>query len=418
MRVRTHRGTVLLAALLVTGLLAGTGTASGIEAVPGSIEGTVTDHGAGCLPFDNTHLVWVDAFEATTKARHYDPVDSLVTDGTGVYSVPDLPPGNYKLRVRVLGDDGQLAAYWWYTAVAPGAADFTGGDTITVSEASAAIVDPCVERFSGGWFRGKVVSETAGFRPECVALMPYEGASGISIGMSGVVKTTGFYRYETGLPAGDYRVLAYQSMDPACPVERTYLDQWWNGHSGAGFDEYVDPPLFASAGTASVGAGAWTDGIRFDLIEIGTCRGQVPTILGTTDIDDLLLGTEGDDVIRTFAGNDHVHGEGGNDIICTDQGNDDVSGGDGKDIIITGWNDDRAYGGPGRDRLILGGGDDYGYGGNQGDLLKGGSGDDHLFGGSQNDKILGQGGWDIGGGERGASDYCDTEIQLAGCELP
>ena len=92
-----------------------------------------------------------------------------------------------------------------------------------------------------------------------------------------------------------------------------------------------------------------------------TCGGQVPTITGTHDPDDL-TGTSGPDVIAALAGHDVITGLGGDDVIC---------------------------GGRGVDQIDAGGGDDHVWGGadgvferREGDWVEGGNGDDQLFGGN------------------------------------
>ena len=94
---------------------------------------------------------------------------------------------------------------------------------------------------------------------------------------------------------------------------------------------------------------------------------------GTTgsEGDDLLIGTEGDDVIRCGSGEDRADGRGGDDVIYCGSGDDVVRGGSG---------DDRLYGESGKDLVDGGPGDD---------LVSGGSGDDRLIGGSGRDRFAG-----------------------------
>ena len=92
-----------------------------------------------------------------------------------------------------------------------------------------------------------------------------------------------------------------------------------------------------------------------------TCRGQVATIVGTTG-DDVIDGTEGNDVIVSRDGDDWIDGLAGDDVICADDGNDVVDGGVGTDQI---------FGGNGADTID---------GGENNDVLDGGPGDDTLIG--------------------------------------
>src|SRR5437588_7923916 len=61
-----------------------------------------------------------------------------------------------------------------------------------------------------------------------------------------------------------------------------------------------------------------------------TCRGLVPTIMGTAG-DDTITGTPGADVIMGRFGNDTIDGGGGDDVICGGPGEDKISGGEGND---------------------------------------------------------------------------------------
>jgi Ca2+-binding RTX toxin-like protein len=127
---------------------------------------------------------------------------------------------------------------------------------------------------------------------------------------------------------------------------------------------------------------------------------------GTTG-DDVVLGTDGPDVIDTGYGNDTVCGMGGDDVITTRAGVDVVHGGDGNDIIRLGARNDTAYGGAGADVINGGGGIDYIDGGPDDDVIwdsfgadtqvYGGLGDDlfvvgrgdanHYYGGDGSDRI-------------------------------
>ena len=87
-------------------------------------------------------------------------------------------------------------------------------------------------------------------------------------------------------------------------------------------------------------------------IEFGPmCQGLPATIVGTPGRD-LLLGTNGDDVIVADAGNDLVLGFGGDDVICAGAGNDLVLAGRGDDVIDGGPGRDLGNGGRGTDTCI------------------------------------------------------------------
>ena len=116
--------------------------------------------------------------------------------------------------------------------------------------------------------------------------------------------------------------------------------------------------------------------------------------------NEVLVGTDKNDLIYMRAGDDTAYGEGGNDIIYGGAGIDRLYGGDGNDIIhgedggdlIDGGDgDDILYGessqssAAGVDQLIGGAGNDILYGGVGIDKLSGGSGDDVIFGGADTD---------------------------------
>ena len=104
--------------------------------------------------------------------------------------------------------------------------------------------------------------------------------------------------------------------------------------------------------------------------------------------DDILLGTEGADVLNGLAGDDEIEGNGGNDTLNGGNGNDDLSGDYGNDTLAGGAGHDDLEGGYGADSLSGGGGDDDLYGGYGNDTLAGGAGHDRLEGDDGNDTYL------------------------------
>ena len=122
-------------------------------------------------------------------------------------------------------------------------------------------------------------------------------------------------------------------------------------------------------------------------VTVNLALGDVPT-----DGDDVILGTEGPDVINALDGNDTICGEGGADTINAGDGRDTVFGGSGADVINAGG---------GRDMVFAQGGDDFVSGGRGQDMLLGGRGDDDLRGNEGSDTILGGSGNDeLRGGQR------------------
>ena len=113
-------------------------------------------------------------------------------------------------------------------------------------------------------------------------------------------------------------------------------------------------------------------------VVVPTCRGFVPTILGTAN-GETINGTAGRDIILALGGNDTINGLGGDDVICAGDGYDTVDGGLGNDLID---------------------------GGDGNDTLNGGDGDDTIDGGLGNDAIDGEGG----------KDRCTSgEIRMSSC---
>ncbi len=148
-----------------------------------------------------------------------------------------------------------------------------------------------------------------------------------------------------------------------------------------------------------------------------TCRGLVPTHLGT-DAAETITGTTGDDVIVALGGNDTIVGGGGNDTVCAGDGddaittsagddrifgeagaddirsfggNDHIEGGGGNDTIRSGAGNDSVWGDDGDDTIILSDGADQASGGTGSDSINGGAGTDTITGNGGNDILRGQG---------------------------
>ncbi len=93
-----------------------------------------------------------------------------------------------------------------------------------------------------------------------------------------------------------------------------------------------------------------------------TCGGLPPTIIGTP-ANNVLTGTEGDDVVRAGSGNDTINTLGGNDVVCAGPGDDTTDSGDGNDRLRSGSGNDNTSAGSGDDDLRGQGGTDTGNGG-------------------------------------------------------
>jgi|GEM_PF-2465007 len=126
----------------------------------------------------------------------------------------------------------------------------------------------------------------------------------------------------------------------------------------------------------------------------GTCVGRTPTMRGTNG-DDVLVGTDGPDVIVTGTGRDIIDGLGGDDLICAGRDNDIINGGPGNDVLYGNEAADTLNGGFGNDELHGGLWRDTLNGGPGNDILRGGSGPDTIRGGAGNDTAFGWQGQDV-----------------------
>ena len=113
-----------------------------------------------------------------------------------------------------------------------------------------------------------------------------------------------------------------------------------------------------------------------------SCDGKPATIVGTKG-NNVIFGTNGDDVIVALGGNDIVFGLRGNDTICLGKGDDLGFGGEGLDIILGEQGSDFLFGNEGDDDLDGGRGNDFLFGGHDNDDLDGGRGlNDFCHGGN------------------------------------
>lgn len=194
---------------------------------------------------------------------------------------------------------------------------------------------------------------------------------------------------------------------------------------------------------AQVGPGPGGGWFWFTAAQFVFCRNALATIVGTpgddvidgTDDDDVIVGLGGDDTIRGMdgddlicgnaghdtiyggPGDDRAWGHGGRDMLYGSPGNDILKGGGGRDRLYGQADDDRLFGQRGNDRPLNGGAGDDIINGNTGndrlvgkrgnDLLKGGDGDDRLWGNAGNDTLRGHQGYDILRGGTG-TDICTT----------
>ncbi|HET8720030.1 MAG TPA: hypothetical protein VFM64_03435, partial [Candidatus Nitrosotenuis sp.] len=112
----------------------------------------------------------------------------------------------------------------------------------------------------------------------------------------------------------------------------------------------------------------------------------VNKIIGTEG-NDVLQGTNDDDLIIGLGGNDKIHGKKGNDCIIGGDGDDKIWGGQGDDIISTGNGNNRINGNQGKDTITAGSGNDWISGGQEDDTINAGDGDNKVNGNQGDDSI-------------------------------
>jgi Hint domain-containing protein/hemolysin type calcium-binding protein len=150
-------------------------------------------------------------------------------------------------------------------------------------------------------------------------------------------------------------------------------------------------PAPGGPGTTSVnGVVEGTDGD--DIIDLGYLGDPEGDLV---DGDDAVLPLEDEeDIILAGAGNDRAEGHDDGDIIFGQDGDDTLLGMDGNDGLSGGAGDDSLDGGEGRDIMVGGDGDDLLSGSNQndedgGDIMFGGQGDDTFVNVGQGELIAG-----------------------------
>ncbi len=105
--------------------------------------------------------------------------------------------------------------------------------------------------------------------------------------------------------------------------------------------------------------------------------------------DNQIVGSDDNELIQGFNGNDILSGSGGRDLIVGDNGDDALQGGAGLDLLIGGSGNDSLGGGSEDDDLVGGSGNDSIVGAGGSDFLIGMDGDNLLDGGADNDLLIG-----------------------------
>jgi Ca2+-binding RTX toxin-like protein len=134
---------------------------------------------------------------------------------------------------------------------------------------------------------------------------------------------------------------------------------------------------------------------RIAVYDDGEIIDITPVFLGLQTVDQIILGTSGNDSLVGTAAADLIFGLAGVDTIDGLQSGDYLFGGAGNDILYGRDNSDTLVGGSGNDSL---------YGDAAADLLLGGAGDDTLFGGDGADRLEGAAGNDQLRGQVGNDD--------------
>ncbi len=181
--------------------------------------------------------------------------------------------------------------------------------------------------------------------------------------------------------------------------EQFYLGEGNDTFNGSEFDELVfsyggDDLLIGGLGRDRLFTGEGND------VAFGDGGGDEIGLLGGDDSaeggfgNDTIYGVDGNDTIRGQGNDDFVWGGRGNDSLFGDDGNDDIAGFFGEDTLTGGAGNDTMYASFDDDLVFAGADDDLVYGGSGNDTMFGGSGNDTMFGAQDDDTMLGGGGDD------------------------
>jgi hypothetical protein len=232
------------------------------QTATGSISGTVTDAITG----HDLSGICVNAGENNASP------ESAVTDGSGNYTISDLPAGSYYVEFYVgagCGNSGNYAQQWWDDASTLSAATVVSVGTGEVPDIDAAMVE-------GGSISGTVTDATTG-----------DDLSGIC-----VIANTPFWDglakpWTWNATTADNGTYTISNLDPSltydiqftmgCGVINVYAEQWYNGT--------LEGAVSQTGATAlSVTAGEITQPIDAAMVESGSISG---TVTDATTGDDL-----------------------------------------------------------------------------------------------------------------------------------
>ncbi|MBI2376998.1 MAG: DUF4215 domain-containing protein [Deltaproteobacteria bacterium] len=161
-------------------------------------------------------------------------------------------------------------------------------------------------------------------------------------------------------------------------------------------------PAFIGCGGVEAEPG-FVDGVATDVAGVTQAANCPPgaNFIQGSQLDDVIIGTDGVDCIFGGPGNDTISGLGGADRIFGESGNDTIDGGSENDLIWGGSGNDELWGQDGVDQLVGGRGNDTLIGGLGNDILSGNQGDDTLTGEAGEDRMYGHEGNDTIVGDAG-----------------
>jgi len=137
-------------------------------------------------------------------------------------------------------------------------------------------------------------------------------------------------------------------------------------YTGTAFDDKI----IATLGADTLDGGDGVDLITFSafdagvMVNLGAGTGPNGTVLSNIEdvvgsaFNDILLGSEEDNLIKGGKGDDRIYGLDGDDEIIGGAGNDTIHAGSGDDVVVGGGGDDNITGRLGADLLTGGKGDD------------------------------------------------------------
>ncbi|MEA5572729.1 glycerophosphodiester phosphodiesterase family protein [Calothrix sp. UHCC 0171] len=106
-----------------------------------------------------------------------------------------------------------------------------------------------------------------------------------------------------------------------------------------------------------------------------------------TEGDDVLYGSDKDELFAAGAGNNTIYGNEGQNIFIAGNGNNIAYGGSGNDVFFFGNGNNLIYANEGINKITTGSGNDLIYGGSQADVIYSGVGDDLIYANEGNNVI-------------------------------